>query len=404
MDPAIRTLTEAEFEPALRSLEASFSGSITEEDVARERPIAELDRWHAAFDEDRIVGGAAAVTYRMTVPGGAQVPTAGVTAVGVLPTHRRRGVSTALMRAQLDDIHERGEPLAALYASEGGIYGRFGYGTAVFMGEINLEVARSAFVRGFQPSGKVRLLPRDEALPAMRAVYDAEQSGRPGMIGMDERWWQWLFAVSKKEEDEPVAYAVHEADGVADAYAVYSVKHEWPDWTPRNELTVRQLVGSPQGLADMWRFVFDIDLVHTVKSWNRPMDEPLLLLLREPRRLRFTVKDGLYIRVVDAPTALAARGYGSAGSLVIELDDPFCAWNVGRWAVESADGRSSCERTSADPDIACSATDLGAAYLGGVGFRALHRAGRVAERRPGALGRADALFGADPAPWASFMF
>lgn len=205
MDVEIRTVTEDEFEPAMRSLEASFSGAITDEDLERERPIAELERWHAAFEGGRIVGSAMAVSYRMTVPGGV-VPTAGVTGVGVLPTHRRRGINTALMRAQLRDVHERGESLAALYASEGGIYGRFGYGQAAFLGEMKLEVGRSDFIRGYRPEGRVRLLDHTEALPVMREVYEAERLRRPGTIEMDDRWWTWLFSGSKKDEEQPTYY------------------------------------------------------------------------------------------------------------------------------------------------------------------------------------------------------
>jgi predicted acetyltransferase len=404
MDVVIRTITEDEFEPAIRSLEASFSGSITDEDLERERPVAELDRWHAAFEDGRIVGGAMAVSYRMTVPGGV-VPTAGVTGVGVLPTHRRRGINTALMRAQLRDVHERGEPLAALYASEGGIYGRFGYGQAAFLGEMKLEVGRSDFIRGYHPEGRVRLVDHAEALPLMREVYEAEWRRRPGTMEMDDRWWTWLFSGSKKDEEQPTYYAVHDVDGVPDGYATYKVKHEWPDSIAKLELTVRQMVGStPQGWADVWRYLFDVDLVHVVDAWNRPMDDPLLQLMQEPRRLRFSLKDGLYVRLVDVPAALAARSYASAETLVIEVRDPFCPWNEGTFALETGPDGGSCEPTAAAPQISCSATDLGAVYLGGFGFRRLHRAGLIHEHEAGAMARADAAFGWDPAPWCPFVF
>jgi predicted acetyltransferase len=405
MDVEIRAITEDEFEPALRSLEAAFSGGLSDDQLRQERLVAETDRWQAALEDGRIVGGAAAASFRMTVPGGGPVATAGVTAVGVQPTHRRRGIASALMRAQLDDVHERGEPLAALFASEGGIYGRFGYGTAAFMGEINLEVERSAFVHGHRTTGRMRLLDRAEALPLMRSVYDVEQTRRAGMIAMDDRWWDWLFFESSKDQDDPVIYVVHELDGTVDAYATYKVKHEWPESIAKLEVTVRQLIGStPQGWADMWRYLFDIDLVHSVSSWNRPVDEPLLDLMQEPRRSRFSLKDGLYLRLVDVPTALAARGYNGEGSVVIEVSDPFCPWNQGRYALTTAPDGASCERTTTSAQIACTATDLGATYLGGTGFRRLHRAGRVQELTPGTLALADALFSADPAPWCAFLF
>ena len=405
MDVEIRPITEAEFEPALRSLEAAFSGGLTDDDLRQERLVAETDRWLAALEDGRIVGGAAAASYRMTVPGGGQVATAGITAVGVQPTHRRRGINTALMRTQLDDVRERGEPLAALFASEGGIYGRYGYGMASFIGEVNLEVERSAFVRGHRSTGRMRLLDRAEALPLMRSVYDAEQARRPGMIALDDRWWEWLFFESSKDEDDPVKYVIHEQDGTVDAFATYKVKHEWPESIAKLEVTVRQLMGSTsQGWADMWRYLFDIDLVHSLNAWNRPVDEPLLDLMQEPRRLRFSLKDGLYVRLVDVPVALAARRYTGDGAVVIEVTDPFCPWNEGRYAIATTREGASCERTKEGAQIACTATDLGAVYLGGTGFRRLHRAGRVQELTPGALALADALFTTDPAPWCSFLF
>lgn len=405
MDIEIRTIAEDEFEGCLRSLELSFSGAITPEDVTRERLVSETDRMIAAFEEGRMVGGAAAASYRFTVPGSAQVRAAGVTAVGVQPTHRRRGINTALMRAQLDDFRSRGEPIAVLYASEGGIYGRFGYGLASFLGEIDVEVDRSAYIRGYRPTGRVRLLSRSEALPLMRPVYDRAQPRRPGMISMDDRWWEWLFFEEEKEKDEPTFFAVHDTDGVADAYATYRVKHEWPDSLPKLELTVRQLIATdPQAYADIWRFLFDIDLVHRVKAWNRPVDEPLFFLMQEPRRLRFRTSDALRVRLVDVPAALEARGYIGDGHIVADVEDPFCPWNEGRYALEVTAGAATCGRTDRDPDIACSATDLGATYLGGTTFRQLHRAGRVHELRPGGLERADALFASDPPPWSSFLF
>lgn len=184
MTAEIRPIAEHEFEAAARSLETSFTGSFTEEDLRAERLVAEPDRWLAAVEDGRIVGGAAAASFQITVPGGRAVSAAGITSVGVQPTHRRRGINTAMMRAQLDDVHERGEPVAVLYASEGSIYGRFGYGVAAFFGEINLEVERSAFIRGYRSSGGLRLLERTDALPdAARVRHRAGASSGDGRDG-----------------------------------------------------------------------------------------------------------------------------------------------------------------------------------------------------------------------------
>jgi predicted acetyltransferase len=405
MDVEIRTIAADEFEECLRAIELSFSGAITREDVTRERLIAEMDRCLVAVDEGRMVAGTMAASLRITVPGGALVQAGGVTAVGVQPTHLRRGINTSLMRAQLDDVRSRGEPIAALYASEGGIYGRFGYGLASFLGEIDLEGDRSTFVHGYQPTGRVRLLPRSEALPLIRPVYDRAQSRRPGMIALDDHWWEAIFFEGEKEKDDPAFFAVHDTDGEADAYAAYRVKHEWTDSLPNLELSVQQLVAtSPQAYADIWRYVFDIDLVRRVKAWNRPVDEPLFHLMEEPNRLRFRTGNALRVRLVDVPAALEARGYAGAGRIVVDVEDTFCPWNEGRYALDVTPGAASCGRTDDAPDIVCSAADLGATYLGGATFRQLHRAGRIDEARPGGLERADILFASDPAPWCSVSF
>jgi predicted acetyltransferase len=399
----IRTIDGDELEAFCTALETAFSSSLKKEDLEQIRLVADTDRMHAAFEDGRIVGGADAASFAVTVPGGAQVPAAGITGVGVLPTHRRQGINRALMRAQLDDVHRRGEALAVLFASEGGIYGRFGYGLASFNGKFDLEVERSAYVPGYRRTGRVQLMDKKDAVPLMGPVYDAVRAERPGTYRLDDRWWQFVLYEEKK--DEPTFFAVHDTDGDVDAFAVYNVKHDWRSGIPMNELFVHQLMGTtPQAWADMWRYVFDVDLVHRVVADHRPVDEPLLRLLLEPRHLRFSVQDALYARLVDVPAALAGRGYEGAGRIVIEVDDPFCPWNAGRVSLEAAGGAAECARVTDDPDLVCTATDLGAVYLGGSTFRQLHRAGRIEEAVPGALARADALFASDPAPWCPFSF
>ena len=400
----IRTIREDEFEEVVRVVETAFAEVATPEVVENERRVAEIDRCLAALDEGRIVAGAAAYSLRLSVPGG-EVSAAGVTSVGVLPTHRRRGINTALMRRMLDDARGRGEPIAALYASEGGIYGRFGFGLASFLCWIDLETERSAFVRGYRPAGRVELHRKADAIPRMLEVYESVRATRPGMPAIDPRWVEYRLHDHGPEREVEPFFAVHETGGTADGYAVYKVHHEWPGSMPHLELTVSDLMAtSPQAYAETWRFVLDIDLVHRVKAWGRPVDEPLLHLLAEPRRLRLTLRDGLWIRLVDVPAALTARGYVGQGRVVVEVRDRFCPWNDGRFVLEADAGGSSCSPTDAEPELACDVNALGAAYLGGATFRQLWRAGQVEERRAGALARADALFAWDPAPWCPFVF
>lgn len=404
MDVEIRTIAQDEFEAWMRAIETSFGGHLRAEDVENERKVLDPARCLAAIDGNEIVGCASSVVFEMTVPG-ATAPTVGITGVGVKPTHRRRGINTALMRRQLDDIREEGHALAALYASEGGIYGRFGYGLATFAGSIDVETSRSAFVRGHGDDGAFRLLDRDAARDAFLSVQARTRLARPGGMAMDANWFDYEFAEKHFGEERHFFFAIHEAGQGPDAFVAYTVKNDWTASVPRSELELYALDGlTPQAYASAWRFVLDVDLIQRVIAWNRPADEPLLHVLQEPRRLNLRLKDGLWVRVVDVPAALAARRYASGGRIVVEVRDAFCPWNEGRYEVDGGPDGASCRLTDGAADLALTVNDLGAAYLGGSSFRQLHRAGRVTEERPGALSQADTMFGWDPEPWCPLHF
>ena len=406
MDLQIRGITEDELEPFLLASELASSDVPEPDEVERERSIAEPDRNFAAFDGPDIVGTAGAFTMPMTIPGG-QLVIGYPTLVGVLPTHRRRGIASGLMRSLLDDARERGELLSVLYASEGGIYGRFGFGLGTIGLSFRIETARSAFVRGHEASGQMRLVDRERATKEILAVHEATRLGISGMVHLDERRLAYVIGHEHgADKQRPSFFALHEGPSGVDGYTIYKVAHDWPEGTPNSTLHVRDLLAvNPDAYADLWRFVLDVDLVTYVEAWNRPGDEPLLHLLREPRRLRARMSDNLWVRLVDVPGALAARRYAGAGHVVLEVADPFCPWNEGGYTLEASQDGVATVRTASEPvEIACTASDVGAAYLGGTSFRQLHRAGRVEERTKGALGRADAMFGWDPAPWSPYEF
>jgi predicted acetyltransferase len=405
MELLIRTIEQDEREAWVRAAETAFSVIPKDDEVQADLPVIETDRSFAAFDGDRIVGTSAAITFRMVVPGGARVPTAGVTMVGVQPTHRRRGINTAMMAAILDQAAERGEPLAALFASEGAIYGRFGYGLAAFLGEFEAEAARMDYVRGVTVPGRVELVSKEEAMPIVSRVYDAAL--RPGGVERSDGFRDHVFShVFHDERDKPWFYAVHVDDGgEADAYAVYTMKHEWPRSVPSGRIEVKESMASTaEGYAAIWRFLFDVDLVATVEAWNRPADDPLLHLVREPRRLRFGLCDGLWVRLLDVPAALEARRFAADGRVVVEVTSPFRPETDGRYELVVEGGTGRCARSDGMPDLVASVNVLGAAYLGGITFRELAWASQVEERTEGSLGRADAMFGWSPAPWCPWAF
>jgi len=405
VDIEIRTIEDDERADWVRAAETSFSAVSKDDEIEEMLPTIENDRSFAAVDGTRIVGTSAAISTRMVVPGGDRVPTAAVTMVGVQPTHRRRGINTAMMAAILDQAEDRGEPLAALFASEGAIYGRFGYGLAAMLGEFQAESARMDFVRGYEPRGRVELLTRAEALPIVGSVYDA--SLRTGGVERSDVLGEFaLSELGHDRRDKPWFYAVHRAeDGEPDAYAVYTMKHDWPRSVPSGTIEVSEcMAATPQGYADIWRYLFDVDLVATVEAWNRPSDEPLLLLAREPRRLRFSLNDGLWVRLADITAALSARRYQGSGRVVFEVVDPFRPANDGRYELLVQDGVGVGTATDAEPDLVGTVNVLGAAYLGGTSFAQLAAAGQVEERTVGSVAAADALFRWTPAPWSPWDF
>jgi predicted acetyltransferase len=369
------------------------------EDFVGRIPVPE-GRMHVATDGEAVVGGAGVFPFDLTVPGG-PVRTAGVTVVGVLPTYRRRGILRDLMRAQLDDIHVRGEPLAALWASEGSIYGRFGYGLGSLSGDMEIPKVDGAFVRPVRWEGSIRLVGRDEALGLFPRVFDRVVASTPGMLARSHQWWdKRVLADSewRRGGGGELSFAVLEPDGEPEAYAIYRLNFSYTDGVPTGKTVVVEAMGTTPGAsAAIWRYLLDIDWMVTVEARLLPLDHPLFLLLLDPNRMRFRVGDGLWVRLVDVGAALAARSYAGDGGLVFEVADEFCGWNEGRWALDGS-------RTTAAPDLRLSVDALGCVYLGGFSFAELLRAGRVEEATPGAVARADALFRTDAKPWCPEIF
>ena len=406
MDIEIRPIEPGEFEELMKVSSLAFGHEPIEEEVEAERLVFEIDRSLAAFDGTAMAGETMVASFQLTVPGGV-LPTAGVTSVGVAPTHRRRGVMTALTRRQLDDSHERGEPLAALYASESAIYGRFGYGLASFKTELEIERAYTAFAEAeFEPR-TIRAISKEEALSSYPAVFESVRLHRPGFHARNDAWWKYNFQELERDREgfNRYLYTLCEGPEGPDGYLVYRTKQDWSQGFANGIADVIEMVtANTDAYAALWRYCFDLDLMARTTAWLRPVDEPLMHMLAEPRRLRFKVEDGLWIRLVDIPNALSGRRYSTEGKLVFDLRDSFCPWNEGRYELVGGPDGSACRATEAEPDLALSAADLAAVYLGGVRFDALRQAGRIIENDTGAVRRADAMFAWDPAPWCPDMF
>ncbi len=407
MEIEIRRARPDELDLFLRTIAAAFGGELPPEDAERTRRSIEADRTLVAAEDGGLVGTARSLPFSLTVPGG-ESPAAGVTAVGVLPSHRRRGILTRLMRRQLDDLHDRGEPLAILWASEAAIYPRYGYGLATRNGRVEIERDRAAFLAQADPGARVRLLSADEALRVLPAVYERVAAVTPGFFRRRLPWWEAHTLADTpflRQGAGPLVCAVLELDGRPEAYALYRVRQDWEYGISKSRLeVVEEISTSPLATREIWRYLLGVDLIARVRWRRLPVDHPLFLLVAEPARLHFSIGDGLWLRVVDVAAALAARRYAAEGSLVLDVADPFCAWNEGRWLLEASPTGASLERVGAEPELRLEASDLGAVYLGGFSFADLLRAGRLEELRPGAVARADELFRTAVTPWCPEAF
>jgi predicted acetyltransferase len=375
----------------------------TPEDVERFSRLLPPERMHAAFDGGEIVGGAGSFPFEMTIPGG-PVPCAGVTVVGVLPTHRRRGLLSRLMRAQLDDVQERGEPFAALFASEPTIYGRFGYGLAALEYRMTLPRVRAALREGLPGrTGNVRLVEHDEALRTFPRVYERVRREIPGFLSRPKEWWELrrLRDDHRPPGSGPLNRALFELEGVPLGYALYRVADAEEDdgWT-RKLRVVEALGADVTATREIWRFLLEVDWMEEIRAWLLPTDHPLIHLVARPDQLRLRADTGLWARLVDVGAALSARRYAHDGRVMFHVRDPFCPWNEGTWAL--VDGTAKRSRRAAD--LALDVGTLGAAFLGGFSFAQLARAGLVEELRRGGLARADALFATARQPWCPEIF
>ncbi|MGD8682706.1 MAG: GNAT family N-acetyltransferase [Chloroflexota bacterium] len=412
-DWQLRVPARDELSDFVQPVQLAFGGGFSDEKMADWLKHAEPDRWLGASEpgSDLVVGAASVFSVRLTVPGG-EVPAAAVTGVGVRPDYRRRGVLRALMARQLADVRERGEPLALLWASEGTIYQRFGYGLSAYDGYLEIDAGRTAFVRERPVEGHVRIVGEDEAAILFPPVYERMRRATPGAISRTDRWWRLAVLADPpygSQRAGPKYRVVYERGGRPEGYAIYRIRDEWDERGPRDVLEVAEAVTTtPEAVRGLWRYLFDVDLVRTVKAWRVPLPTPLQHVLAEPRQLGLTVKDGIWARLVDLPAALAARRYGLADSIVLEVTDAFCDWNAGRWRLrtEGAIGEAvaSVERTDGPVDVVLDTADLAALYLGAIHPAELAAVGRIEERGRGALRRLAALCATDVAPWCTSMF
>ncbi|AGL14971.1 GNAT family N-acetyltransferase [Actinoplanes sp. N902-109] len=373
-----------------------FHDSPSAEASAVDQAVFEPARSLVLEDDGAIVGHGAAYTRDLTVPG-AVLPAAHVTLVGVAPTHRRRGLLTRMMHRQLREIAAAGrEPIAVLWASESKIYQRFGYGHAAH--RLRLDVPTPEVHLPDTPTrGRLRAVDTDAGRKDFATVYEHLRPHRVGWSSRDEAWWSYTLAdvEAHRHGATPLQAVVYGTPDGPAGYALWRTKGDWNERGADGRVEVREVAAAdPDACLALWRFLFSIDLTRHVSVHHAALDEPLQYLVDDARRLGASIGDGLWIRVVDLPAALAGRRYAAPLDVVLDVTDPLLEANTGRWRLTVDDtGTATCTPTSSPADLSCTVLELGTVYLGAVRLAALAAAGKVTEHTPGALRRATASFG-----------
>ena len=355
--------------------------------------------------DGRWVSSCGAYTQRMTVPGGT-VPVAAVTMVTVHPAYRRRGLLRQMMTHQLEGIAARGaEPVALLWASEAAIYGRFGYGETLSRLRLSGQTRALTFAPGVEFDGSVGEVEREEFLPVAQRLRESWLADRPGALERSDAWWE--IRLHDPEPWRKVAstyrFVLHFADdGRPDGYAQFRVK-EGPDGYAEVDVHSLDAATGP-GYAGLWRFVLSLDLVRSFSWHDAPMDQPLRLLVTDPRAIRAVLADGTYARLVDIPAALTARRYAAEIDVVFGVADPMLAQNHRAFRLQGGPDGAVVNPSWRMPDLSLNVRELGAIYLGGISPATLRQAGLVTEQTPGAVARVTAAFAWDRLPYCNDYF
>jgi predicted acetyltransferase len=406
--PRVVPLTREDADAVLDVDQWAFA--MVSDDVSHDAALDELewDRTYGAYVPDRggeaLAGVNSTFTLRLPVPGG-EIDAGGLTWVGVHPQFRRRGVLTAMIRDHLLQVRDRGEPVSALHASEATIYGRFGYGTAGR--HVMMELGRGAQLRDVPGSDQVSV--RFERVDVERHAdlvgdcFEAARAGIPGFVsrntpGKRRRVLDDQLFSRRRTGVETLRILVAEADdgGPARGYALFRRKHDWSGASPNGTVLVRELVArDPAAAHALWSRLLDLDLMSTVELSDRPLDDPLLSMLADPRSAKPVVVDGIWVRLVDLPAALVARRYTTDVDVVLEVTDALCPWNAGRWHLTGGPGGAACHPADGATDapvVSLDVRELGAAYLGSETLTHLASAGLVRASDADALVRTSAAF------------
>ncbi len=402
----IRPIAENELDAFVDLMDVAYLGDTNKDRRDHYRSINELDRSFGAFDGDQLVGTISAFSFDLTVPGDRTLPMGGTTVVAVRPTHRRRGILRRMIEVHLDDVRQRAEPLAGLWASEAAIYGRFGFGCAIDFVMFDIRSDAATIDGPIDDRVEIRMVDKASFAEAAPLLYDATRTKRPGALTRRFEWWharRLAEPASGSGGMSTYRYALAEREGQPVGYVYYRTKDVDRDGVAAGEVHVAELLGLDiDAELALWRFLFGIDLTTTVKAPFRTMDDPLLFRLNDRRTVKMFASDAVHLRLMDVAAALAGRSYAMPGALTIELTDHADIQGIYRLEVD-ADGVARCDRFDGAADISLDPKALAACYLGGCRINALAGAGRIGGAFE-AISLADRMFAGERDPIAREIF
>ncbi|MFE5943810.1 GNAT family N-acetyltransferase [Streptomyces sp. NPDC056480] len=410
----VRAVTESEFPDWQRALRTGFLNTpvVSEEVVADRLPHLDLARTLGAYDRGRTVATFRSFRQEVSTVGGGSLTADAITQVTVAPTHRRRGLLSRMMGADLAAAKERGDAIATLIAAEYPIYGRYGFGPASSTAAWSVDVGRTGLDprRSGRPEdgGRIDLTDADEIRKVGPEVYGRLGLVRAGVTDRTPRGWDVGTgrAVSDGPWQEPY-YAVYRAEsGEVEGYVAYTADDKWDDAKqPMNTATVRDLIAvTPAAERALWHYLCSVDWITTVRSGYRAPDDPLPLLLPDPRAAKLlTYADMLWVRVLDVVRVLEGRTYPVTDGLVLDLRDGG-GFAGGRYRLDASPDGVSCVRTDGSADLAFDIAELGVLAFGDESAVRLTRLGRVEELTAGAAARADLLFRTPLRPFSPDIF
>lgn len=403
-----RPITDDEWSAYFQIIEPTFGQWATENESYFWRALTQLDRTLAVFDGEKIVASCLAHPLELTVPGGS-VRMAGLTFGQVLPSYRRRGLLGVMLQTLEAQAKDRAEAIVGGWPSESGIHWKFGWGPATWSSLVTLGKQHVKLRRPTDHRGQVSIVEPEEAIRLAEPIYEQARAHIPGMVSRDQvRWkdwtkrdpWHWQ-GPEWQTEVGPRTFAVYEGNG----YVAYRLQRRWDIGGPSYRVLIAELVATdPRAYRALWQWCLELDLAAVGVATQRPVDEPLRLMLANPRRLSVQTADALWIKLVDVVTAMTARTYGQDGTIVMEVMDEFDGSTTGRYRLVVEDGRASCVRTNDLPHVAMGIDALSSLYLGGLPVRVLAAAGMVEEQRSGQLQALQVMLQSPVTPWCPWVF